>query len=609
MSVEALSIGDELKDSYKPTSKWLKETTSWLSDIEEFYRERTALEKDYAAKLADLCKRHFDKKQKVSSVVSVGEDPKITPGSLESASLVLWADLLTNTENIAQERVNLAEELNSRVANGFAATRSKCSRLIKQMDNINDVLVQDKSAFEDDVAKAKRHYDSLCQATELARERAEKLNSEKNLKKLQEKTVDMNNGKNDYLIKINIANRLKDKYYYQDIPELLDYLQRISEIRTALSNRLLHDASAIERTSCDKIKNHLSAIDETIDQNNPCLDTAMYIKHNAQEWQEPQDFYFVPCSMWHDDENLVIKEPELTTLRKRLAQCSTEYPSLEDSCLETKTKLELLDADRNNHNKLTPDLKFDSSLVPALSMLQSFFKSDSQRITKQVEMDVIQNFARDQDLTWVEDKTPRKLRFGFLRRSKAASPVPADGGGGGSDAKLMYTVTSGSVMRHDDGAFNLRRSRTGASRASSHQAAAEPCRVLYPYTAAGSDEISMAVTDSIVVLLPDLGSGWTMVEVNGSASGLVPTLYIQASTGTSTGDEVKKRGPAVAPKRGAKRVQYVTALFDYTADGDDELSISAGDRIVLHQRDTENSGWTEGELNGRRGLFPTSYVE
>ena len=38
----------------------------------------------------------------------------------------------------------------------------------------------------------------------------------------------------------------------------------------------------------------LHAIDQTIEQNNPKLDITMFIKHNAVDWKEPQDFYFIP---------------------------------------------------------------------------------------------------------------------------------------------------------------------------------------------------------------------------------------------------------------------------------------------------------------------------
>lgn len=605
MSIEALLIGNELKDSYKLTSKWSTDTTLWLGDIEDFYRERAALEKEYAAKLQDLCKRHFDRKAKVSSVVSVGDEPRVTPGSLECASLVLWTDVLSNTEAVAQEHVDLSNELTTRVAGGFTILKNKCSRLVKQVDGIYDTLLHDKTAIEDEVSKAKRHYDSFCQATETARERAEKLGSDKYQQKLQSKTVEMNNGKNDYLIKINIANRLKDKYYYQDIPELLDYLQEINETRVALANHLLHDACSIERSACDKIKAKLNAIDITIDQNDPRLDTAMYIKHNAEDWQEPADFYFIPCSTWHDDESLVVQGPELTTLRKRLADCSSEYVRLEQQCLDSKQKLEEVNVSRRGDSAAKPSLKFDANMVPALSLLQSFFKGDSLRVSKQVEIEVIQNFAGDKDLTYVEEKAPRKSRFGFLRKSKSDHNHDGD-----DDVKLSHTVISNPLGRHDSGKFTLRRNKTGASRAST-STAGERCRILYPYVLQSPDEASMTVDDSVSVLEADEGNGWTLVNVNGQTRGLVPSLYIEYTPATQTAgdDDQKRRGPAVAPKRGAKRVQHVIALYDYEADGQDELTIHAGDKIVLIQADTDASGWTEGELNGKRGLFPTSYVQ
>lgn len=605
MSIEALLIGDELKDSYKSTSKWSQGTTLWLGDIEEFYRERAALEKEYAAKLQDLCKRHFDKKSKMSSVVSVGDEPRVTPGSLECASLVLWTDVLSNTEAVAQEHIDLSDEFTARVAGGFTILKNKCSRLVKQVDGIYDTISHEKMAIEDDVSKAKRHYDSLCQATESARERAEKLGNDKHQQKLQSKTVEMNNGKNDYLIKINIANRLKDKYYYQDIPELLDYLQEINETRVALANHLLHDACSIERSACDKIKAKLNAIDITIDQNDPRLDTAMYIKHNAEEWQEPADFYFIPCSTWHDDESLVVREPELTTLRKRLADCSGEYVQLEQQCLDSKQKLEEVNLSRKGNATAKPSLKFDANMVPALSLLQSFFKSDSSRVSKQVEIEVIQNFAGDKDLTYVEERAPRKSRFGFLRKSKSDHNHDGE-----DDTKLSHTVISNPLARHDSGKFTLRRNKTSASRAST-STAGERCRVIYPYVLQSPDEVTMAVDDSVSIIQADEGNGWTLVEVNGQSRGLVPSLYIEYSPAPQNAgdDDQKRRGPAVAPKRGAKRVQHVIALYDYEADGQDELTIHAGDKIVLIQADTDASGWTEGELNGKRGLFPTSYVQ
>jgi formin-binding protein 1 len=56
---------------------------AWLEDIQQFYRERSVIEKEYSAKLSALAKKYYEKKAKKSGTLSVGETPSMTPGSLE----------------------------------------------------------------------------------------------------------------------------------------------------------------------------------------------------------------------------------------------------------------------------------------------------------------------------------------------------------------------------------------------------------------------------------------------------------------------------------------------------------------------------------------------
>lgn len=46
--------------------------------------------------------------------------------------------------------------------------------------------------------------------------------------------------------------------------------------------------------------------------------------------------------------------------------------------------------------------------------------------------------------------------------------------------------------------------------------------------------------------------------------------------------------------------------FDYKAQHDDELTITVGDIITNIRK--EDGGWWEGQLKGRRGLFPDNFV-
>lgn len=597
MSLDQLSIGNELKDSYKITDKWVQNGINWLGDIDEFYKERAQIEKEYALKLSDLCKRHFKKKAENSSHLSVGDEPQITPGSLESASVVLWTEVLTLTEKVAKERDNFATELTTKILRNLESLQAKSNKIARHVSTINEFLTNEKKETEDEVTKAKKAYDALCQNTENARQKTEKSSSEKYKQKFQDKEVEMNNGKNNYLIHIAVANRLKDKYYFQDLPELLDYYQDLNELRVAILNKLLKNALIIERNSNDKVKEYLHEIDATVEQNNPKLDTAMFIKHNAVAWKEPQDFYFVPCDFWHDDETLVTKEPELTSLKKRLNSSLTAYSSAKEKTLLAKQKLEEI-AQARSSSEDRGTLKFDSMFDDVLTLLQRFMKDDSARLRTEVAIEIIQNYAGDQDLSYVEVKKEKKRGLGGLFRlstslGQAAAPTA-------TDAQSIHTVNS-TITAHSGGLggiFSLRRKNTTAS-------ITPGARALYAYEAAGDDEVSISAGELVEVVEEDDGSGWTLVK-SLSGTGLVPTTYIEINKVEENG---KKKGPTVAPKRGAKRVQYVEALYDYTAEEDNELTIHAGERIVLVQDDTDNTGWTEGELNGARGLFPSLYVK
>ena len=71
---------------------------------------------------------------------------------------------------------------------------------------------------------------------------------------------------------------------------------------------------------------------------------------------------------------------------------------------------------------------------------------------------------------------------------------------------------------------------------------------------------------------------------------------------------MKKKGPAVAPKRGAKKLQYVEALYDYEGRSEGEHSMAEGERFVLVQKD-QGDGWAEVERGGRTASVPASWVK
>lgn len=71
------------QDGFRPAHAWAANGIAWLDDIQGFYRERSAIEKDYAKQLKALASKYFEKKAKKSPGLGVGDTPTMTPGSLE----------------------------------------------------------------------------------------------------------------------------------------------------------------------------------------------------------------------------------------------------------------------------------------------------------------------------------------------------------------------------------------------------------------------------------------------------------------------------------------------------------------------------------------------
>ncbi|CCH43728.1 hypothetical protein BN7_3282 [Wickerhamomyces ciferrii] len=52
-----------------------------------------------------------------------------------------------------------------------------------------------------------------------------------------------------------------------------------------------------------------------------------------------------------------------------------------------------------------------------------------------------------------------------------------------------------------------------------------------------------------------------------------------------------------------------TALYDYAAQAEGDLSFSAGSVITIVQRTQDSNGWWTGSVNGQTGVFPGNYVQ
>ncbi|EPX72576.1 BAR adaptor protein Hob1 [Schizosaccharomyces octosporus yFS286] len=67
--------------------------------------------------------------------------------------------------------------------------------------------------------------------------------------------------------------------------------------------------------------------------------------------------------------------------------------------------------------------------------------------------------------------------------------------------------------------------------------------------------------------------------------------------------------PPTKPKPAMPSAEYVTALYDYTAQAAGDLSFRVGDRIEIVSRSNNQNEWWIGRVHGYEGQFPGNYVQ
>lgn len=624
----SLSIGNEIKDGFKEAHGWVQHNLKWLKDIEQFYRERSKLEREYSEKLSKLCGEYMNKKSSVSVTLSVGEKPAVTPGSLEAASVVAWNEVLAQTENISKDHNALSRELDNEVGAQLAGLYSKLDMTLGKIQGFNNEMVDKKDGIFNEMERAKKNYDEACVTMENARNKHTKNPSEKNKRKVAEKETVMNNAKNEYLIKINQANRTKDKYYFQDIPESMDLLQDLNESKVLFLNDIWKRAITLERAFTTRVGQRLDSSETVVLQNKPSLSTAMYIKHNVRQWREPPDFQFKPSPVWHDDEKFTVpSQQEANTLRVLLAKSESEYHKLTDITQTELSQLSSLNKKKQEMKSNEDNIKvneFYDVLKSYLALVSPFTSHETLKLQAEVQIESIQNnVPAEYDLSTsnIEVSSTRKKGIFSKLKENLLNPEPR---GTGNHSQHSHQSGRISIFSGMNGGG---RQRSGTSASAVSTASSQPStmasptrpgassaatgsgngnKVLYSYAKQDDDEVSVNVGDSITLVAADDGSGWTNVKNNTTGeSGLVPTSYVEIQEAHSS------RGPPPAAppsRRTTLPVRTITAQHAYEAQGDDELSLDVGDVVTVLKGD-DGSGWTYGEVDGEKGLVPTSYCQ
>ena len=641
----APNFGAELKDGFKPVNAWVTNGISWLDEIQQFYRERSVIEKEYSQKLSALAKKYFEKKAKRQSSLSVGDTPTVTPGSLESASMTTWTVQLTTLEGRAAEHDKFANQLIGSLAEPLKNLATRYEELRKQHADYAAKLEKERDGCYADLKKTKGKYDSVCQEVENKRKKTESSfdhGKTKAKNAYEQQLGEMRNTKNTYLIAVNVTNKQKERYYHEYIPDLLDSLQGLNETRTSTLNNIWSNAAAIETQAMSNSTQLLKHLSSEIPRNNPVLDSMMFVRHNAVQWQDPPDFGFEPSPVWLDDDAMASDPASRTFLMNILTKSKGSIGDLKRECEGRRREVEGAKRVRQAIRE-GKDKRDEVEVVRAQFHQQELLHdAERRRITAEVEFSTITTAVGDVsvganshtfknqtfkiptncdlcgDRIWgLSAKGLSCEECGFTCHTKCELKVPADcpgeltkeqkksikserqaaaqaaaprpstsegvngAGGGGGQPQLQRSDTMGSMNTLSSGyAASAQRSVSGTTVRSSM--AEDGATTTSPTTAAPSTASSQA---------PSAPARRRIVAPP-------PTSYVNSPTSSTNGE------PEDQQQRGKM-------LYPYQANGDGEITINEGQDFTLLEPD-DGSGWIKikpSSFGSSPGLVPASYAD
>ncbi|XP_026326395.1 F-BAR and double SH3 domains protein 2 isoform X2 [Hyposmocoma kahamanoa] len=684
-----------------------------LEDLRTYTIKRSAIEKSYSEALLKISSAYLNKK--IPNIPDIKVD-----GAEEKWNMWnVWRTVLEENEKLARARLAAVEVFQQQIADEAKVLRQhklnvakKCTDSLAQAHKELQLTVLDvdktkklyfdeehtahdvRDKAKDIEEKLKKKKGSFFQSITSLQKNSAKVSSRRD--QLEEKSA---GARNDYILNLAAANAHQNRYFLVELQSCMQTMEaavyeKVSEFLTLMGRTELLTCSATQH-SFGKIRDQAQQL--TREYNLQCV--YLYYPVLKQHIQ----YEFEPCDNDPVDTVTMEQESVAMTLAQEARRWATRVVRETALVRDATRKIHLYQAMRDAGQKVDPNDPNGPELEVRLDELRATIRrSETSKAKYEARLECLRiggapvdEWLKEVDLLAVQDALPRSSSLLSVRTdASGAADQPSsdsfydsdntDGEAGPSAATAASAAqhqrtTSGSQHDDDhdedvDAMLEEERQRiesltvgwddpTQVNWGEAEPAApagqetvdqpAPPlykCTALYSYTAQNPDELSIIENEQLEVVGEGDGDGWLRARNYRGEEGYVPHNYLdvdreQASAApglvtqisfssvdytvegedadvVQSPDQISVISAPVAKPDDSKAVTpqakndlptlgYCFALYDYDAEGDDELNLEEGQIIRVVSRDAHgvDDGWWRGEANGQLGNFPSLIVE
>ncbi|TCD63247.1 hypothetical protein EIP91_005803 [Steccherinum ochraceum] len=695
---ETQSYGKALPDQVDRLASLSDAQIDLLDDIRGHFTERVALEREYATKLQLLIKKISDKKSRKMSALVLGTEPTkawddntVRQSTIDQA----YSQFITSMTDTAMDHLTLADSLSMQVADELKATSKRHEDTKKkQVQYFQKVLAERDRTYADRI-KYKQKYDEQCTEVELYRQKQERSaddrHAERAAKQYEQQQADMQNSKNVYLIGTAVANSVKAKFFADDLPAIQDEFQELQTQLVSKFAKIMIHAQALEGSHLERLKTRVAAAEHAFTSISPAQDQNLFIEHNIRSFSAPPDWVFEPCGTYYDTPDMSVEPAPKVYLQNRLTRCRQKLEELRPVLQSKRQEVEKLgklvpayaqdhslgnvdevsDGYLESHHQLTSFATSECILTTEIETISQALNGDEgaqcPHTFKSASFSIPTQCGYCKSTIWGLSKQGKTCKAcGISVHSKCELKVPADcpGSQGGmprgsshpsttsalevpssrTPSTISTSVSRASSVSVTPTASSFAQTDSSINSAEEHLPSA---RVVFDYTPTSPFELAITEGQTVRILEEDDGSGWIKVGDSSGGSGLVPASYIEViadePVSAPPSPIVPSINRATKPQLGPKK-KYGN-LYDYQAQGPDEMSIQEGQQIELTNGPSGGTNysddWWEGkscpsnapnhhfsfsevtdvltdssysafigiDSSGKKGIFPSNYVE
>ncbi|XP_008553821.1 protein nervous wreck isoform X2 [Microplitis demolitor] len=679
-----------------------------LEDIRNFTLKKSAIEKSYSEALLKISSAYLNKK--IPNI----PDLKIDNADEKWNMWNVWRTVLEENEKLARARLAAVEVFQQQIADDAKVLRMHKMQISKKAIDQLLIVQKELQICVQDVDKNKKFYHDEEHSAHDVRDKAkdieEKLKKKKgsffqSITSLQKNSAKVTSkrdaleekstgARNDYLLSLAAANAHQNRYFAVDLQNTMQYLEqnvydKVQEYLTLMGRTELLTCMATQN-SFGKIRDQAQQL--TREYNIQCCN--LYYPVLKQHIQ----YEFEPCDSDPID-RVTADHSAATTLGKEAKRWSSKIAREISNIRENTRKLQAMLQLKESGQKSDPNDPTGPDLDTKIDELKhNIRRAETAKMKAEARIECLRaggvnvdEFMQEAETLSVQDMprsasslSVRTDASGVAEHPSSDSFYDSDNDAGSDLTTVERPGSARHSSQHEDESYSERERHDSAEvdalleeekqrmedtvagwddptsidwgttdekgevvTTDAGGEATDPnaglqifkCTALYSYTAQNPDELSIVESEQLEVVGEGDGDGWLRARNYRGEEGYVPQNYLDVEREiTSTVGLTSQPGlvtqisfssaqaqdeqpqepdtqyqypPAAAATVDDPAARYCIALYDYDATCDEELTFLEGDvlKIIKTEPHDVDDGWWEGELQGRRGLFPSLVVE